>query len=114
MRAHSRSRGQISQKSTEKYNDCESAANAAGQKTNNADEHFSGTATPHKNEETNDATTGQQNTFQFVSFKIEPSKNSQKTMKKRDRNKPLIEEGVVRRQINFQNKLIQYQRHVNF
>ena len=35
-------------------------------------------------------------------------------MKKRDKNKPLIEDAVVKKQINFQNKLIQYQRHVNF
>ena len=35
-------------------------------------------------------------------------------MKKRDKNKPLIDDIVIKRQINFQNKLIQYQRHVNF
>ena len=103
LRAQSRSRGQISQKSTDKYNDCESGANAnaAGQKTNNAEEQFSGSVTPHKNEDTNDTSAAQQNTFQFVSFKIEPSKNSHKTMKKRDKNKPLIDENVVKRQINF-------------
>lgn len=103
LRAQARSRGQISQKSTDKYYDCESGANAngAGQKTINAEEQFSGSVTPHKNEDTNDTSAAQQNTFQFVSFKIEPSKNSHKTMKKRDKNKPLIDDNVVDKQIIF-------------
>ena len=54
LRAQSRSRGQISQKSTEKYNDGESGVNGnnpTGLTNKATEEPFSGTATPSKTEE---------------------------------------------------------------
>ena len=97
----SKSRGQISQKSTEKYNDGESGVNGnpTGLTNKATEEPFSGTATPNKTEEADQP--DQKSGFQFVSFKIEPSKNMQKTMKKRDKNKPLIDEAIIKRQVTF-------------
>ena len=101
LRDQSRSRGQISQKSAEKYNDGESGVNGNPTGLNNkaTEEPFSGTVTPSKTEEVD--APAQSSGFQFVSFKIEPSKNMQKTMKKRDKNKPLIDEAIIKRQVNF-------------
>lgn len=48
--------------------------------------------------------------FSFVSVAIEPNKKGKTSMKKRDKNKPLIDAAVIQKQILFQNRLIEYQR----
>ena len=46
-----------------------------------------------------------QQTLSFVSFVMEPSKKNQKSMKIRDKNKPLVDVNVLNRQIRFMAKL---------
>jgi len=52
---------------------------------------------------------GGNKSFSFVSVVLEPSKKNVKSMKQRDRNKPLIDESVIRKQLEFQNRLLEYQ-----
>ena len=42
-----------------------------------------------------------QNQYSFVSFVMEPSKKNTKSMKQRDKNKPLIDANIITKQIRF-------------
>lgn len=41
---------------------------------------------------------------------MEPNKKNKKSMKLRDKTKPLIDQNVLNRQIRFMKKLLEYQR----
>jgi len=48
--------------------------------------------------------------FQFVSVVMEPNKKMAKSMKSRDKTKPLIDIDIIEKQIQFQSKLALYKR----
>lgn len=51
-----------------------------------------------------------QKQYSFVSFVMEPSKKNKKSMRLRDKSKPLIDQNVLNKQIRFMKKLLEYQK----
>ena len=104
----SQSTASAAEQNTEKYIESESQSGANAKLSNLTSGKDQSIDYKETNDNNNSGTAFK--TFSFVSVVMEPCKKNTRSMKARDKNKPIIDEKIISKQINYMAKLLEYQK----